>query len=92
MSTTQREEEIEMFTEFLTDIRHTQERLENFESGDSVTTRGDLCDEDDFYEVEEYFENWCEGHREFLRTEIHEAITNFLTVLKLNSHITVTVS
>ena len=92
MNTKQREVEIEIFTEFLTDIRHTQERLENFESGDSLTTHGDLCDEDDFYEVRDFFEQWCEGHREFLKMEIQEAITGFLSSLKLDTYVTVSVS
>ena len=92
MSTKQREVEIEMFTEFLTDIRHTQERLENFESGDSLTTHGDLCDEDDFYEVRDFFEQWCEGHRDICKMDIQQAITGFLTVLKLDRYVTVNVS
>jgi hypothetical protein len=92
MSTTQREEEIEMFTEFLTDIRNTQKRLEQFESGDFLTTRGDLYMDDDFSDVEEFFETWCESHREILGMEIQDTIIGFLTVLKLNSHVTVSVS
>jgi hypothetical protein len=84
---------VQTFNDFLEDVRRNEERLEKFDvTGEGFGNDCELCEEEDFYEVRDYFQQWCEGHRDICKMDIQEAITGFLTVLKLDRYVTVNVS